>query len=89
MSDLTTAARALRAARQRLDTAMATAEQAAIDAHARQVPETEIARELGVNRMTVRRWLGKQTVLACSCGRLHGRMRSHRDDCDRRFQLES
>lgn len=28
--------------------------------HGEGVPETEIARVLGVNRMTVRRWLGKQ-----------------------------
>lgn len=53
------AARDLRAARRRLDTAMQTAEQVAITARADGVPETEIARALGVNRMTVRRWLGK------------------------------
>ena len=38
---------------------MKSAEEAAIDAHNDGVPETEIARELGVNRLTVRRWLGK------------------------------
>lgn len=59
MTDMTRAARALRAARQRLDTAMQTAEQAAVAAHQDGTPETEIARTLGVNRMTVRRWLGK------------------------------
>jgi transposase len=32
---------------------------AALDAHADGIPETEIAKVLGVNRMTVRRWLGK------------------------------
>ena len=53
------AARNLRAARSRLDDAMAAAEQAAITAYSDGTPETEIAKTLGVNRMTVRRWLGK------------------------------
>jgi transposase-like protein len=58
-TELELAARKLRSARQRLDTAMQAAEQAAITAHAKGAPETDIARTLGVNRMTVRRWLGK------------------------------
>lgn len=53
------AARNLGAARRHLDTAMAEAAQAAQYAHAAGAPETEIARELGVNRLTVRKWLGK------------------------------
>lgn len=57
--DLPRAARILRDARRRLGTAMSTAENSAIEAHASGTPETEIARALGVNRMTVRRWLGK------------------------------
>lgn len=57
--DLTRAARTLRAARQRLDAAMQAAEQVAITAHAEGARETELARTLGVNRMTVRKWLGK------------------------------
>ena len=49
----------LRKARQRLTDAMDAAERAAIVAHHDGVPETVIAVRLGVNRMTVRRWLGK------------------------------
>jgi len=52
-------ARQIRSARARLEKVMKSAEEAAIDAHNDGVPETEIARELGVNRLTVRRWLGK------------------------------
>jgi DNA invertase Pin-like site-specific DNA recombinase len=58
-TDLPRAARTLRDARKRLETAMAAAEQAAIEANANGTPETEIARQIGVNRMTVRRWLKK------------------------------
>lgn len=58
-AELQHAARALRATRSRLKVAMAAAENAAMNAHANGTPETEIARTLGVNRMTVRRWLGK------------------------------
>jgi len=58
--DLAAAARGLRAARSRLDVAMATAERAAIEAHLDGTAETRIAAALGVNRMTVRRWLGKR-----------------------------
>lgn len=46
-------------ARRRLDDAMQTAREAAIQAAADGTPETVIARELGVNRLTVRGWLGK------------------------------
>lgn len=53
------AGRNLRSARQRLEIAMKAAEQAAISSYAEGVPETRIAEELNVNRMTVRRWLGK------------------------------
>lgn len=56
---VTRAARKLQAARQRLDVAMAEAAQAAQYAHASGATEVDIAREIGVNRMTVRRWLGK------------------------------
>ena len=59
MTSMTKAARELRAARSRLDTAMTSARTAAIAEHAAGIPETEIAKALGVNRMTVRRWLGK------------------------------
>jgi predicted transcriptional regulator len=38
---------------------MDAAASAAVTANADGTPETEIATELGVNRMTVRRWLGK------------------------------
>lgn len=59
MNEIKKAARNLRAAREKLAAATAAAEQAAIAEHENGMPETEIARELGVNRMTVRRWLGK------------------------------
>lgn len=58
-ADFSKAARDLRAARRRLDAAMRAAQAIAAAAHVTGVPETEIAREIGVNRMTVRRWLGK------------------------------
>lgn len=53
------AAASLRRARKRLAAAMEQAKTAAVTANADGTPETEIARALGVNRMTVRRWLGK------------------------------
>lgn len=56
---LASAAKTLRQARTRLAAAMDAAEQAAVQAAQEGAPETEIARTLGVNRMTVRRWLGK------------------------------
>jgi DNA invertase Pin-like site-specific DNA recombinase len=53
-------ARDLATARQRLDAAMEAAQDAAITLYKDfAFPETEIARQLGVNRLTVRRWLGK------------------------------
>jgi DNA-binding transcriptional regulator LsrR (DeoR family) len=52
-------ARNLESARQRLDTVMNTAADAAIAAYKDGTPETQIAEQLGVNRLTVRRWLGK------------------------------
>jgi len=51
--------RQLAAARERLEAAMSAAEATADDAYHEGVPEAEIARLLGVNRMTVRKWLGK------------------------------
>lgn len=59
MSDLTSVSKSLQRSRNLLAAAMQQAELAAIAAHKEGKPETEIARELGVNRMTVRRWLGK------------------------------
>lgn len=60
MSELVKAGRALRLARERLDAAMLMAASAALSAREAGTPETEIARVLGVNRMTVRKWLGKR-----------------------------
>lgn len=57
--DLERIGRTLRADRKRLEASMHDAGQAAIKASADGMPETEIARVLGVNRLTVRRWLGK------------------------------
>jgi DNA invertase Pin-like site-specific DNA recombinase len=57
--DFETAARRVQESRARLAADMKAAAQTAIDAHAAGIPETEIAAALGVNRMTVRRWLGK------------------------------
>lgn len=51
--------RDLQAARTKLEAAMHRAAEWAEQAHAGGMPETEIARLLGVNRLTVRRWLGK------------------------------
>lgn len=56
---LTSASAGLRRSRNLLAAAMQQAELAAIAAHKDGKPETEIAKALGVNRMTVRRWLGK------------------------------
>jgi hypothetical protein len=56
---LTQAARALRAANASRARAVHACRDAAIAAHAAGTPETVIAEALGVNRMTVRRWLGK------------------------------
>jgi DNA invertase Pin-like site-specific DNA recombinase len=46
-------------ARASLNSATQNACIAAVEANADGTPEIEIARTLGVNRMTVRRWLGK------------------------------
>lgn len=59
MTDLVKAARSIAKARAALESAMRQGKTAAIEAHAAGMPETEIATTLGVNRMTVRRWLGK------------------------------
>lgn len=53
------AARRVALARDELAVAMTYATNAAISAHREGMPETEIAKALGVNRLTVRRWLGK------------------------------
>ena len=47
-------------ARTALDDASRLAQNLARSAHSEAVPETQIATELGVTRMTVRKWLGKQ-----------------------------
>jgi DNA invertase Pin-like site-specific DNA recombinase len=57
--DLTSASAGLRRARNELAAALQNAELTAIAAHKDGMPETRIAAGLGVNRMTVRRWLGK------------------------------
>jgi hypothetical protein len=58
-TEVARAARNLAAARSRLEVAMADAEHAAIAAYDAGDPETVIAANLGVNRLTVRKWLGK------------------------------
>ena len=53
-------ARDLATARKRLDMALISAQATAVTLYKDfGYPETEIARQLGVNRLTVRRWLGK------------------------------
>jgi hypothetical protein len=59
MADLNSAAARLSRARNLLAAAMEQAELTAIHAAADGTPETQIAQGLGVNRMTVRKWLGK------------------------------
>jgi predicted ArsR family transcriptional regulator len=59
MNPLTKARAGIVKARAMNESAMQNARIAAIEAHQGSMPETEIARALGVNRMTVRRWLGK------------------------------
>lgn len=54
------AARDLRQARERLERAIQAAQATAVAMHEDGTPETKIAELLGVNRLTVRRWLGKQ-----------------------------
>jgi hypothetical protein len=46
-------------ARLLLQSAMQNARIAALEAHRDGTPETVIAREIGVDRMTIRKWLGK------------------------------
>lgn len=58
-SAINTAAASLSRARNLLAAAMQLAAMAAIDAHHGGMPEARIAREIGVNRMTVRKWLKK------------------------------
>lgn len=60
MTDLKKAARDLRSARARLQYAMETAQLAALDAIAEGDTEVDVAKALDVNRMTVRKWLGKR-----------------------------
>lgn len=58
--ELRRAAKRIRVTRGLLDEAMEAGKQAALAAHADDgVSESELARILGVNRMTVRRWFGK------------------------------
>lgn len=52
--------RKLAKARAAVAEALRIAEVLALSAHADGVPETQIATELGVDRMTVRKWLGKR-----------------------------
>jgi DNA-binding GntR family transcriptional regulator len=47
-------------ARAAVSEALRVAEVLARSAHAEDIPETQIAAELGVDRMTVRKWLGKR-----------------------------
>lgn len=58
--ELDVAGRKLRTARQRVETVMGEAEGVARAAYNYGIPETTIAALLGVNRMTVRKWLGKR-----------------------------
>ena len=57
---LSDAGGSLESARLAVRSAMALAEKLAVEADAKGVPETQIARLLGVDRMTVRKWLGKR-----------------------------
>ncbi|BBX23763.1 hypothetical protein MTER_31740 [Mycolicibacter terrae] len=59
MDKLKQANAAITTARQNLAAAMKAAEAAAIEADANGVSEVNITTHLGVNRMTVRKWLGK------------------------------
>jgi hypothetical protein len=54
------AGRKLRSARKAERDAYEAARIAALDALAQDVPEAVVARELGVDRMTVRKWQGKR-----------------------------
>lgn len=59
MNELKKAARDLTNARARLADAMNFAADVAVAAHAEGVTEVDLAQHLGVNRMTIRKWLGK------------------------------
>lgn len=58
--ELKRVARKLLRARDSLASVMNEATDAAVAANAAGIPEAEIARTLGVDRMTVRKWLGKR-----------------------------
>lgn len=60
MTSLERAGKALARARQAQADALKAAETEALNAINEGVTEVEIARTLGVNRMTVRRWAGKR-----------------------------
>lgn len=60
LADLKRAGKKLALAQQRLDEAKAEARAVANTAHNVQIMEITITRLLGVDRMTVRRWLGKK-----------------------------
>lgn len=59
MDDLKKAARDLTNARARLAQAMDFAAETAVAAHTDGMTEVDLAQYLGVNRMTIRKWLGK------------------------------
>ena len=59
MNDLKKAARDLTKARARLADAMDFASEVTVAAHAEGMTEVDLAQHLGVNRMTIRKWLGK------------------------------
>ena len=59
MDELARAGRKLRSARKALTEAMTAAEETAHQAWEAGVSEVEIAKTLGVDRMTVRKWRGK------------------------------
>lgn len=59
MTDLEKIARRIARNREQWDQIAVDAEAAVITAHAGGMSEVEIARTLGVNRTTVRKWLGK------------------------------
>ena len=59
MNELKRAASNLTKARARLAETMDAAAEVAVQAHADGVTEVDLAQILGVNRMTIRKWLGK------------------------------
>ncbi|ODQ90265.1 hypothetical protein BHQ17_17535 [Mycolicibacterium holsaticum] len=59
MDPITKAGRDLTKARQELKKAMEFAAEVAIEAHAEGMTEVELSTRLAVNRMTIRKWLGK------------------------------